>query len=144
MTKNNKKNKEGMQKGGDGYVINPSINIAGMTGHTRYSYNLIPVFSGELLEDGNGYNSDPTMQNIECTNSKMQNGGSIKKNKKNCGCDGIIKNKKTKDEKSIFDLIKLQGGNPEISNISQFGAIQSVSKILQPLGINNLLVAKQS
>lgn len=161
MSKNNKKkiikkNKEGMQKGGDGFVINPSINIAGMTGHTRYSYNLIPVFSGELLEDGNGYNSDPTMQNIECPNSEvfrkiqtttashagaaeMQNGGSIKKNKQNCGCDGIIKNKKTKDEKSIFDLIKLQGGNPGISNISQFGAIQSVSKILQPLGINNLL-----
>jgi hypothetical protein len=133
-----KKNKEGLQKGGDGYVINPSINIAGMPGHTRYSYNLIPVFSGELLEDGNGYNSDPTMQNIECPDSETQNGGGIKnnKNKQNCGCNGIAKNKK---DKSVFDLIKLQGGNPEIANISQFGAIQSVSKILQPLGINNLL-----
>ena len=143
MSKNNKnkiikKNKEGLQKGGDGYVINPSIAIAGMPGHTRYSYNLIPVFSGELLEDGNGYNSDPTMQNIECPDSETQNGGAIKnnKNKQNCGCDGITKNKK---DKSVFDLIKLQGGNAEIANISQFGAIQSVSKILQPLGINNLL-----
>ena len=114
MSKNNKnkiikKNKEGLQKGGDGYVINPSIAIAGMPGHTRYSYNLIPVFAGELLENGNGYNSDPTMQNIECPNSevfrKMQNGGGVKnnKNKQNCGCNGIAKNKK---DKSVFDLIR--------------------------------------
>jgi len=163
MSKNTIKNnskKESLQKGGDGYVINPSIAIAGMPGHTRYSYNLIPVFSGELLDDGNGYNSQPSMQNIECPDNEvfrkiqttttshsgqaimeeaeMQNGGGIKnnKNKENCGCNGISKNKK---EKSVFDLIKLQGGNPEIANISQFGAIQSLSKILQPLGINNLL-----
>ena len=160
MSKNSLKNIKNKQKGGDGYVINPSIAIAGMPGHTRYSYNLIPVFSGELLEDGNGYNSDPTMQNVEYPDSgvfrklhqpaaspaaphpgqallgaaEMQNGGFGRKKKVNCGCD-----KKTKDEKTVFDLIKLQGGNAEIANISQFGAIQSVSKILQPLGINNLL-----
>jgi hypothetical protein len=145
MSKNTIKKKEGLQKGGDGYVINPSIAIAGMPGHTRYSYNLIPVFSGELLEDGNGYNTE------------IQNGGGIKKNKQNCECNII-----SKKEKSVFDLIKLQrfsggfvpnveslhtngsykrlhGGNTEIANISQFGAIQSVSKILQPLGVNNLL-----
>lgn len=116
---------ESFQKGGDGYTINPSIAIAGMPGHTRYSNNLIPVFNGELLEDG---------RNAEQT---IHNGGSNKNIKKNCECN--IKSKKNKSEKTVFDLIKLQGGNITIANISQFGAIQSVSKILQPLGINNLI-----
>ena len=118
--------------GGDGYVINPSIAIAGMPGHTRYSYNLIPVFSGELLENGNGYNSDPTMKNIECIYDIMQIGGNKNKKENNCEC------KLEKKEKSVFDLIKLKGG-VNMTNISQFGAIQSVSKLLMPLGINKLL-----
>ena len=91
--------------GGDGYVINPSIAIAGMPGHTRYSYNLIPVFDGELLQNGSGNNK--------------------------CECE-------CKKDKNVFDLIKLKGG-ANIRTISQFGAIQSVSNLLLPLGINKLL-----
>lgn len=60
----------------------------------------------------------------------LQNGG---KRGKNCGCE------KSKKNESIYDLIKLQGGNKNKNNkISQFEAIREVSKQLTPLKTNSL------
>ena len=100
------------QKGGDGYVINPNISIGGMPGHTRYSYNLVPVFDGSLL----------------------QNGGGGKK-EKSCGdCT------KKKSEESVYDLIKMQGGfSGAAASITQFSAIKEVSSIISPLGANAII-----
>ena len=90
------------QVGGDGYTINPAISIGGMPGHNRYSYNLVPVFEGSLL----------------------QNGGSIIKNKK--------------EDTSVYDLIKMEGGS-QVASITQFSAIKEVSSLLSPLGTSALI-----
>jgi hypothetical protein len=101
------------QKGGDGYVINPNISIGGMPGHNRYSYNLVPVFDGDLLEQSGGH-KDMTGLND------------------NCGCA------ETKDP-SVFNLIQKGGVGVPLPNITQFSAIKSISSLIMPLGIQPLV-----
>jgi hypothetical protein len=55
----------------------------------------------------------------------LQNGSG----KKNCNC---------KKDKSIYNLIRLKGGNKNIKQINQFDAIRKLSKNIEPLKINSL------
>jgi len=128
-------------KGGDGYSLNPSKSIGGLMGVSRYSNNYSPVFLGELLQNGgeDGYSVNPSNEVggqpiiTRYTDEDMTKGCSIKQSGgKDCGCSS----RKTEDP-SIFDLIKLKGGNKEL--FSQFAAIQALSHLLTPLTINNLV-----
>jgi len=100
------------QKGGDGYVINPNISIGGMPGHNRYSYNLVPVFDGDLLDQNGGDKSDP-----------------------NCGCSKTS----SSSDQSVFNLIQKGGAGVPLPNITQFSAIKSISSLIMPLGIQPLV-----
>jgi len=127
--------------GGDGYSLMPSSPIGGLMGVSRYSNNYSPVFDGELLQNGagNGYSVNPSNEVggqpiiTRYTDEDMTQGCSTKQSGGgDCGCSS----RKT-DDPSIFDLIKLKGGNKEI--FSQFAAIQALSHLLTPLTINNLV-----
>lgn len=101
------------QIGGDGYTINPNIAIGGMPGHTRYSYNLVPVFEGSLLQNGGGKNEEKD---------------------KDCNC--------SKKDPTVFDLIKMKGGSATAAaaaSITQFSAIKEISTLLSPMGSNALI-----
>lgn len=130
-------------KGGDGYSLNPSKSIGGLMGVSRYSNNYSPVFLGELLQNGgeDGYSVNPSNEVggqpiiTRYTDEDMTQGCSTKQSGGgNCGCNS--RSSKT-DDPSIFDLIKLKGGNKEL--FSQFAAIQALSHLLTPLTINNLV-----
>lgn len=122
------------QKGGDGYSFNLSEPIAGNPGFIRYSNNIKPIFEGDLL--------DSSIHNYITVDETMYGGGSTKKtikktNKKknnDCGCDNNSNNK----NKSIYDLIKLQGGNKKSTKITQFDAIREVAYGLTPLKLEDL------
>ena len=137
------------QNGGDGYVINVNEAIGGMPAHSRYSNNYRPIFAGELLQNGGDgysinvgqdiggmmdytrytYNNEPVFSgdltkqtvSVKPQFSPVQLGGGG-----DCGCD--------KDDPSIFNLIKQQGGN----KITQFNAIKEVSYLITPLSNTNL------
>jgi len=120
-------NKNKNQTGGDGYSFNLSQPIGGNPGFIRYSNNIKPVFDGSLLDDTTG-----DYINVD---ERMWGGGkkNTENNKNNdCSC---VKNK----NKSIYDLIKLNGGNnPDSKKITQFDAIREVSYNLSPLKLNDL------
>lgn len=138
-----KKIEKKILKGGDGYSMNVNCPIGGMLSFSRYSNNYFPVFNGELLQNGagDGYSvnvskevggqpvySGYTDEDMAQGCSTKQSGGG------DSGCNsGCSKN----DDPSIFDLIKLKGGNKEI--FSQFAAIQALSHLLTPLTINTLV-----
>jgi hypothetical protein len=145
MIKNLKKN----LKGGDGYSMNLKP-IGGLSGVSRYSNNYQPIYDGELLQNGeellqngeDGYSvnvsnkisnqpiytryTDEDMSNKCLTN---QSGG------QNCGCNSSSKN----TDSSIFDLIKLKGGNNQDPIFElKFKIIKDLSLSLSPLSTNNL------
>jgi hypothetical protein len=120
-------------KGGDGYSVNPSQQIAGMPGHPRYSNNYRPVFVGELL-DGSPERIGCDTPHLRYRNNRafnigefLQNGG---RSNSKCDCN------KSKKEKNIFNLIKQNGGNPAITQVN---AISEVSQLLAPLGVGALI-----
>jgi hypothetical protein len=118
-------------KGGDGYSLNANQPIGGLLGFTRYSNNYQPVFEGELLQNGgDGYSTNVSKevggQPVYTRYTDEQSGGG------DCGCDSH-----DPKDPSIFDLIKLTGGNK--NNISQFDAIRELSYRLAPISINKLL-----
>ena len=80
-----------------------------MPGHNRYSYNLVPVFDGDLLDQNGGDKSDPS-----------------------CDCS-------TSSDQSVFNLIQKGGAGVPLPNITQFSAIKSISSLIMPLGIQPLV-----
>ena len=119
---NNNKNS---QKGGDGYSVNPNEAIGGRPSFPRYSYNYAPVFEGELLQNGGDCGCSSDAQVFK--GSLLQNGGG------NCGCNSSANNHK---DDSVFNLIKMQGGNNV--KLTQFDAVKEVSQFLAPLSLNSL------
>jgi len=126
------------QIGGDGYTINPNISIGGMPGHSRYSYNLVPVFEGSLLQNGGS-----KKENKDCDCKKKENtvfdliklkGGKNEEKGKPCKC-------KSKDP-TVFDLIQMKGGfaaEAATAGLTQFSAIKEISTLLSPMGSNALI-----
>jgi hypothetical protein len=118
MPKNNN-TKKNNQKGGDGYSVNPVEAIGGMPSYPRYSNNYSPVFEGELLQNG---------------------GRSRSRSKSSCGCKNNNNHNDdhndTHNDDSVFNLIKMQGGNNV--KLTQFDAVKEVSQFLAPLSLNSL------
>lgn len=105
-----------MQKGGDGYVIDVNESIGGMAGHTRYSNNYRPIFEGQLLRGGNNNNTN----NTNNANNHNEN----------------------QSDKSIYEIIMEQQNKKKGMSgggFTPFPAIQSISQILAPLGVNALI-----
>ena len=134
-----KKNKQTKQNGGDGYVINVNEAIGGLPAFSRYSNNYRPIFPGELLPDiGNKLLDIPQIDhNINWLDSNwnldQQNGG--------CGegeTGGGNKCNCSKEDPSIFDLIKQKGGNKNKNKITQFEAISTLSHSLSSLSTQSL------
>jgi hypothetical protein len=120
-------NKNKNQTGGDGYSFNLSQPIGGNPAFIRYSNNIKPVFDGSLLDDSTG-------DYINVDERMWGGSGNKKKNTENNDCS-CVKNK----NRSIYDLIKLNGGNnPDSKKITQFDAIREVSYSLSPLKLNDL------
>ena len=122
MPKNNKKNN---QKGGDGYSVNPNEAIGGRPSYPRYSNNYSPVFEGELLQNGG---------DCGCSDAQVFKGSLLQNGGGNCGCNSSANNVNTDD--SVFNLIKMQGGNNV--KLTQFDAVKEVSQFLAPLSLNSL------
>jgi hypothetical protein len=119
---NNKKNiinQRNKQIGGDGYSFNLDNPIGGNPGFIRYSNNNKPIFDGDLLDGGLNITVDHEINSDSGYN--ILTGGGKKKSgsqSKNCGCS---------TKKSIYDLIKLQGGGSNEKKITQFDAIREVA-----------------
>lgn len=131
---NNKKNiisHQNKQIGGDGYSFNLDQPIGGNPGFIRYSNNSKPIFEGELLDGGlnitvnNEINADSGYNILTGGNKKIRQ--NAKSNE--CGCS---------TKKSIYDLIKLQGGGSNEKKITQFDAIREVAYNLSPLKTSDL------
>jgi len=120
------------QNGGDGYSFNLSEPIAGNPGFIRYSNNIKPIFEGDLLDSSidNYIMADETMYGGG--GSTKKNNIKNKKNNNDCGCE------KKDNYNSIYDLIKLQGGNKKSTKITQFDAIREVAYGLTPLKLEDL------
>ncbi len=119
-------------KGGDGYAVNVMQSIAGRPSYIRYTDNCRPVFQGPLLQNGGFRENDDQKKYDSIMDSRgevVQQGG-----KKDCGCD--------KKDDSVFALLKKSEQRKQsggfVGELSQFAPIQSISKILSPMGTNAL------
>jgi len=115
-------------KGGDGYAVNVMQAIAGRPSYIRYTDNCRPVFQGPLLQNGGNMKEESKYESIMDSRGGVLMGGG-----KDCGCD--------KKDDSVFALLKKtyqkQSGG-FVGQLAQFQPIQSVAKILSPMGTNAL------
>jgi hypothetical protein len=99
--------------------INDKKNKENLKGGDGYSINVNQAIGGLPAFSRYSNNYRPVFEG-----ELLQNGGG-------CGC----KKKKTS---SIYDLIKMQGGNKNKNKKSQFDAIREVTYSLTPLKTNSL------
>lgn len=107
---------------GNGYALDVSNGISGSPTLLKYTSNCSPVFRGELLQNGRG---------------KCQCGGD-----KKCGCGNKMKESSNNDRlvfEQILESIKQNGGKKDEKQITQFGAIKTISEALRKLSPNELL-----
>jgi hypothetical protein len=127
---NIKKNQRNKQIGGDGYSPNLDQPIGGNPGFMRYSNNNKPIFDGDLLNGALNMTLDNEINSNSEYNILTGGGMRLKKTKsKDCGCS---------TKKSIYDLIKLEGGSSNEKKITQFDAIREVAYDLSPLKTSDL------
>jgi hypothetical protein len=120
-------------KGGDGYAVNVLQPIGGRPSFIRYTDNCRPVFQGSLLQNGGEQKGVNEYEKFAVMNSSQMGGG------EDCGCGG--------GDDNIFHLLKenqdkqhgmQQGGFIGTSGLAQFAPIQTLAKVLAPLGVNAL------
>lgn len=108
--------------GGNGYAFDVSNGISGFPTLLKYTSNCSPIFRGELLQNGGG-------GNCQCGGGKK------------CGCGNKMKasNNDRLVFEQILESIKQKGGKKDEKQITQFGAIKTISEALRKLSPKELL-----